>query len=843
MTNVDGLWMSPLDPYGIIGRGVPTGADFWDLVNAGKTSEWQSVLSNVSVFILNAYPAAVEPEANLRSLFSFLEMNHIKLALGTGVLHNEGVPGPGYLVEGYNGALDPIVNRIKIYGGNLQILVMDEPFYFGTQWAGPYAAQAPIVEIAQMTADGIAKVKKHFPNVQVADTEPMVPTQCLPEWLQAYKDAVGAPLDYFIADNDWYGHYEDNIRDIRPLLAADGTKFGVIYNGGADNNDIVWTQRAAANYRSIEADPTLRPDFAAFSTWTPNPTRYLSEDMNGTLTNLMLDYLKFKGVVASDPVIIVDSDGTSNVSTDINLQGSGKPGQTLFLYDECSASGTDNLGPSLGAFGGNAPSSWQGADSSATFLSGSDAEVVRLSGYNSAISRGITRLTIGQAYRVTVSARASAVASSSATHSALIIAIQDAANGRLVIGDVDVDFGQDFKTQRSVVFIATSENMSLQFLNFREEPSLLDLHMPELVTISMIGMTQVDNVGKWATHINLTGETKHTLIVAAESDPIRLDDFESEITAIDLTPVFSPIVVPVSGGASADQSNSVSPPSNDPAVPAAAQNPVSTLDKSATAPNPPVAQTLPVPEIASSNNVSTGMPSSNVSPSTTPIAANVSTAPATPVADVGPPTSIAAPLSLPVAALPNFLVVNTTNTLASSSRGDSYSGPFAGLQHQYINITPDSLAIAAASPNSFIVTGSGNDAIDVSSVGGNNVLDGGTGSNFLVGGAGNDTFFIDNRNETAVTWSTVANFHSGDAATLWGLTPQNVAMQWLDEQGAIGHQGLTLAITGPGRPNVNLTLSGYTTTDLSNGRLSTVFGIRSDMPDIPQNPYLYIHAN
>ena len=197
----------------------------------------------------------------------------------------------------------------------------------------------------------------------------------------------------------------------------------------------------------------------------------------------------------------------------------------------------------------------------------------------------------------------------------------------------------------------------------------------------------------------------------------------------------------------------------------------------------------------------------------------------------------------PVAAKPNFLVVNGSTTLASSAQGDLYAGPFAGLQHQLISVTPDNLAIAAASPNSFIVTGSGNDAIDVSGVGGNNVLDGGAGSNFLVGGAGNDTFFLDARNAGSPIWSTVANFHGGDAATLWGLTPDDFALQWHNGQGAAGHEGLTLAATAPGRPSVNLTLADYTTADLNNGRLSMVFGASPDLPGNPGSPYLYIHAN
>jgi Ca2+-binding RTX toxin-like protein len=83
----------------------------------------------------------------------------------------------------------------------------------------------------------------------------------------------------------------------------------------------------------------------------------------------------------------------------------------------------------------------------------------------------------------------------------------------------------------------------------------------------------------------------------------------------------------------------------------------------------------------------------------------------------------------------------------------------------------------------FINTGTGNDAINVSAVGGNNVLNGGPGANFLVGGAGDDTFFVDDRDTTADIRSTVSGFHSGDAATIRGVTPQDFNFTWVDGQG------------------------------------------------------------
>jgi serralysin len=77
------------------------------------------------------------------------------------------------------------------------------------------------------------------------------------------------------------------------------------------------------------------------------------------------------------------------------------------------------------------------------------------------------------------------------------------------------------------------------------------------------------------------------------------------------------------------------------------------------------------------------------------------------------------------------------------------------------------------------------------------VLDGGTGSNFLSGGSGTDTFFVDDRSASADIWSTVSGFHAGDAATIWGVAPQDFGLAWMDGQGTPGFTGLTLHATGP----------------------------------------------
>ncbi len=195
------------------------------------------------------------------------------------------------------------------------------------------------------------------------------------------------------------------------------------------------------------------------------------------------------------------------------------------------------------------------------------------------------------------------------------------------------------------------------------------------------------------------------------------------------------------------------------------------------------------------------------------------------------------------AAAHNFALLDTTTGLPTTIPGQVYNGPVAGLAWQCIDISPDNLNITASVPNSFLRSGSGMDALNVSLVNGNNVLDGSTGSNFLTGGTGDDTFFMDDRNPTAPVFSTVVNFHAGDNVTVWGVNPTDFTMVQLNNQGAAGFTGLDLIFTAPGHIDVSFVLATYSTADLTNGRLTSTYGTTPDLPGLPGSQFLTIHGN
>lgn len=178
----------------------------------------------------------------------------------------------------------------------------------------------------------------------------------------------------------------------------------------------------------------------------------------------------------------------------------------------------------------------------------------------------------------------------------------------------------------------------------------------------------------------------------------------------------------------------------------------------------------------------------------------------------------------PAPPAPGEIEVDVVNTSTNQSLRVSlarYDGPVPGLTSEYIYAGSDNLSLSTLNGSVFLHSGSARSAIAVRT--GDNVVDGSAGSSFLSGGTGNDTFFVDVRGLTTDIWSTIVGFHAGDQATIWGVTPNDFHMSWLDNQGAAVAQGLTCNLSADGKPTANITLAGYASEDLGT-RLAISFG-------------------
>jgi beta-glucanase (GH16 family) len=180
---------------------------------------------------------------------------------------------------------------------------------------------------------------------------------------------------------------------------------------------------------------------------------------------------------------------------------------------------------------------------------------------------------------------------------------------------------------------------------------------------------------------------------------------------------------------------------------------------------------------------------------------------------------------------PQVSLIDETKSLSGTGTLVPYAGAVSYLQWQQTAVTSDNVVLATKAPNVFLKSGAGDDAIQVAS--GQNVLDGGSGSNFLVGGSGTDTFFLDARGGHA-TWDTVANFHAGDALTVWGFGTSDAFAFDVGISGTAGYEGATL------RAKVDGTSQSVTFAGLSPANVATALSISTGTID--DLSYLYVAA-
>jgi uncharacterized repeat protein (TIGR03803 family) len=170
-----------------------------------------------------------------------------------------------------------------------------------------------------------------------------------------------------------------------------------------------------------------------------------------------------------------------------------------------------------------------------------------------------------------------------------------------------------------------------------------------------------------------------------------------------------------------------------------------------------------------------------------------------------------------------FEVTRYTFDVWDITRGINFNPPPPSIAFTDPAFPNDRFVVAALRPGVFIHTGTGNDLL-VAQAGGDNVLDDAGGLvNFEIGGAGRDAFFFDTGHDP-LSWNTVVGFHAGDFAAIPGVGPQDVMAGAADGLGAPGYTGLTLRMAAQGGGEALVTLAGYDTGALRDGRLITAFG-------------------
>jgi hypothetical protein len=295
--------------------------DFMQLFEADAA--WGEAAARIGVFKLyGEWVAYHATDAQLRTAVEEIARRGIALAVEMGPLDPPAGCGEG--VESFAGIDEGmlITRRIRQAGGTLQVIALDEPYYFAHLYDGPNACHWTVPQIAEAVAGFTSAMREEWPGLVVGDTEPM-PSQVsvagLAEWLDAYRAAAGEPFAFLHLDIDWSrAGWPDLGIGVEAAGAERGVPIGMIYNGGSATSDAQWVALAGRRVAAYETDAGAQPDHVLFQSWMDKPDRALPETDAGTFTWLVNRYLDDPTSLGELPVdagnLALDRDATASVA-------------------------------------------------------------------------------------------------------------------------------------------------------------------------------------------------------------------------------------------------------------------------------------------------------------------------------------------------------------------------------------------------------------------------------------------------------------------------------------------------------------------------------------------------
>jgi uncharacterized protein (TIGR03437 family) len=333
------FWFAPITPEAW-NEGIGS-VDYLDLFAPGAA--WTTASSRIQVFkmytqMLSTTFPGYFPDATLQQIFSYLNSNHIALAVEFPPLTPTATCGMG--VEGFAGETAlAVAARIQQLGGNLQYIAFDEPFFHASSlYTGPNGCQWTPQQIAANALQSLNQIRTVFPNVIVGDIEP-VPAGA--NWLSEYTAgmdawlaAAGAPFAFFHFDVDWLDNWAPAVESLREALQQRGIPFGIIYNGWTtDLSDASWIDDAENHYVEWEAQGggTI-PNHVIFQSWYPYPTHVLPEADPTAFTYLIDSYFRQRtklslNIVSSQATgRLADSQGQQIASAPVTLTAQATTG-------------------------------------------------------------------------------------------------------------------------------------------------------------------------------------------------------------------------------------------------------------------------------------------------------------------------------------------------------------------------------------------------------------------------------------------------------------------------------------------------------------------------------------
>ena len=294
---------------------------------------WDQAAAHVGVFKLYGEWVAYDAtDDELRTALAAIKARGMTVAVEMGPLDATSSCGQG--VESFAGIEEGklISRRIRQAGGVLQVIAMDEPYFFAHVYDGPNACHWPVEQVADGVAAFVRAMRAEWPALVVGDTEPMptpVSASGLADWLDAYRTATGEAAAFIHLDMDWSrAGWPDLGAAVREAGRARGVPVGMIYSGGAATTDAQWMSSAGRRVLADEQAGGGSPDHILFQSWNDKPDRVLPESDPVSFTGFIDRYFDDHAALGQVPGGPVNLALGAHATASASIAGS-EPGKAV----------------------------------------------------------------------------------------------------------------------------------------------------------------------------------------------------------------------------------------------------------------------------------------------------------------------------------------------------------------------------------------------------------------------------------------------------------------------------------------------------------------------------------
>jgi hypothetical protein len=292
-------WFAPLPPM----PGRSGSPDFMAQFEPGAA--WATAAGHVQVYKLYgewvAYHATPD---QLRRAVADIARRGMALAVEAGPLDAPASCGGG--VESFAGRAEGrlIASRVQAAGGRIDILALDEPYFFAHVYDGAGACHWPLDAVAAGVVAYRDEMRQAFPAVVIGDTEPLpapVAANGLADWLDAYRAAGGEPFGFLHLDPTWSRPgWPALAQAVAAAARARDVPVGMIYNGGGATDRATWIAQAGAHVKAFEAAGPP-PDHVLFQSWMSQPDAVLPDTDPTSFSGLVVTYFADHAALGAPP--------------------------------------------------------------------------------------------------------------------------------------------------------------------------------------------------------------------------------------------------------------------------------------------------------------------------------------------------------------------------------------------------------------------------------------------------------------------------------------------------------------------------------------------------------------